>query len=130
MRLFIRLIVCVALTVSLWGCTSQKASIERLNQQTECKQQCLKKAYSCGRVCQDNCRGCSRSATKSASVSYNEYKTQLILQGGILSRDLNSYRDALQCRKITCDCSADYNVCVQSCGGRIHKRLQTTKVCS
>jgi hypothetical protein len=34
-----------------------------------------------------------------------------------VSRDLNSYRDPLQCRKVTCDCLADNNVCKASCRG-------------
>jgi hypothetical protein len=42
---------------------------------------------------------------------------------------LNSYRDPLQCRKVTCNCHADYQVCIQSCSGVIHKQLRVASAC-
>ena len=120
MRFFIRVTFFIAILLSLWGCALQKTSTQALNDRAYCKQTCLKRAESCARLCHANCHECSRSATTNAAMSYNKYKMEQLIQGGMMARDLNSYRDLLQCRK----------VCTQSCGGRIHKRLQTTKVCA
>ena len=130
MRVFFRITFFTAVLFSLCGCISQQNTAQTINDRASCKQNCLKRAQSCAEQCHDNCHECSRSATRSAAMSYNKYKMEQVIQGGMMARDLNSYRDPLQCRKISCDCSADYQVCVQSCGGRIYKRLQTTKVCS
>ncbi len=125
---FTRFIICLAV-ISLIACTSQQSSVKRVNERAFCKQTCQQQFKKCNKICHNNCRECGASADNSAARNYNEFVHEQQVQGGVLSRELNSYRDPLQCRKVTCDCSADYTVCEQSCNGLIQKRLQVAPVC-
>jgi hypothetical protein len=111
--------------ISLVACVNPQIA----KQVTQCKRSCLQQLNVCSQVCRNNCRQCGKVATCTAARNYNKYKNEQINQGGIIARDLNSYRDPLQCRKVTCNCLADYNVCAQSCEGVIHKRLQPVPAC-
>lgn len=44
-------------------------------------------------------------------------------------RELNSYRDPLQCRKVTCDCLSDFAICKKGCTGVIPTKLQAVPYC-
>lgn len=94
-----------------------------------CEQECAKRFESCCALCVNNCKNCSMCTTQSAAKSYNKYKKRQCIQGEMMARELQSYRDPLQCRKTTCACHADYRVCMQSCAGVIHKRLQVPPTC-
>lgn len=70
-----------------------------------------------------------RKSINSAMKSYGRYVHEQEVQGGMVIQELKSYRDPLQCRKVSCNCMADYNVCVQGMSGIIHKRLQVNPAC-
>lgn len=74
--------------------------------------------------CQDHCVNndrCCRSKGCLATIkSYHQYKKEQCMQGYGVVRRLNSFRDPLQCRKTTCNCMADYRVCMQSCAKEVH----------
>ena len=122
MRLFFILSMMLVLPL---GCTHHQASIE----QKVCYVGCKQKLEACNQVCHNDCQQCSSVADHSAVTSYNRYKHEQCVQGGAIIRELQSYRDPLQCRKITCGCRADYRVCMQSCSGIIRKRLQVSPLC-
>jgi hypothetical protein len=42
---------------------------------------------------------------------------------------LPSYKDPLQCRKVTCSCVQDYHTCLAACRGTIHTALRVAPVC-
>ena len=129
MQPMLRIIFCMFTMIALSGCASQKAAVESANKQAVCKLSCQQQFKVCNKLCHNNCRECSKSSQCSTAMNYNKYKHEQIVQGGIVGRELNSYHDPLQCRKTTCNCLADYNVCAQSCTGIIHKRLQVAPVC-
>lgn len=124
MPLLTRLIISLII-ILLSGCAHQKLTPE----QVSCKVMCAKRLESCCAVCKHNCKNCSISASQSAVKNYREFKHQQCVQGDMISRNLQSYRDPLQCLKTTCECDADYKVCIQSCTGLIHKRLQVSPTC-
>ena len=97
---------------------------------TACKVLCQHRLVACGQTCHDNRRLCGISAKATAARAYRQYQHEEFVKGGFIARDLNSYRNLLQCRKTTCNCHADYDVCYQSCTGVIHKSLQVPPACN
>ena len=124
----VRIIFCFAVMV-LAGCASQQASVKRANDRVICQKGCEQQYKICSQVCHNNCKDCNQSSALGTACNYKKYTHEQQIQGGVIARELNSFSDPLQCRKISCDCSADYTVCAESCKGLIHKRLQTAPLC-
>jgi hypothetical protein len=95
-----------------------------------CAATCESRLVACTKVCRNNCAQCSAAAGQSAAKNYGHYVHEKVVQGKIVALQLNSFRDPLQCRKITCNCQADYQICMQSCGGAVMKRLAHVPLCS
>ncbi|MDP3706405.1 MAG: acyltransferase [Legionellaceae bacterium] len=123
MRLFVRLFACFMVTL-LISCSTYQQMIHHASTLKACRLMCSDRLQQCAHTCQNNERNCTALANAEAAVHFNQYKHQRCVQGEIVALELQSYRDPLQCRKITCACRADYGVCTQSCKGKIHKRLQ------
>ena len=123
-----RVILCFVL-ISLAGCVNHQVARLRANDQISCNKSCEQRFKACGEVCHNNCNECAQSAHLDSVRNDNKYKHEQDIRGGVVALELKSFRDPLQCRKITCDCLADYTVCAESCKGLIHKRLQITPVC-
>ena len=117
MSKIIHVLLCLSLCI-LVGCASQRASVQRANDLVSCKNVCKQHLTICSQVCHNNCRECNQSVNRATAMYYNKYKNEQCVQGTMIVRDLNSYRDPLQCCKTTCDCQADYNVCADSCKHR------------
>ena len=94
-----------------------------------CKSQCLNKFKACAKVCKYSCQKCMAFVTTGVKRHYDYFVHQQQVQGGLVARELNSYRDPLQCLKSTCDCRADSNECTQACAGTIHKRPPVPRTC-
>ena len=94
-----------------------------------CHSSCKTKMVKCEQMCHNNCPECTMLADTEAAVHFNQYQHQQCVQGSIAALELQSFRDPLQCRKPTCDCKADYQVCYQGCLGKIHKRLKVVPPC-
>lgn len=94
-----------------------------------CKASCLERANVCSQSCNNNCEQCRAKEYRATVNNYMDWKQGQLIQGKAVSRELNSFRDPLQCRKTTCNCPADYTICMQSCGGIIHKQLQVAPLC-
>jgi len=92
---------------------------------TLCKQQLLH----CQTVCADNCKTCDFQSKKLTKQHYKRYIHERCIEGKTLIRRLQSYHDPLACRKMGCDCMADYRVCAEACHGSIHKQIQVEKAC-
>lgn len=80
-----------------------------------CHATCQKHLALCQSTCKDNCSQCSLGAYSEAHRSFVHYVHEQKLRGCEVSRELNSYLDPLQCRKVTCSCSDDYQRCNASC---------------
>ena len=111
----LRFLVSVLLLSMLIACAHQPGADRRSGEIRACKINCQIKARACTRLCRNNCRSCAFFAHQKAAHSYCQFEHEQIVQGGIISRELNSYRDPLQCRKITCDCITDYRACAKTC---------------
>lgn len=94
-----------------------------------CQQHCLQAYKKCDEICHKNCEDCGTRSYRDAEARYAQYRRERCIQGGVIMRQLQSFRDPLQCRKSTCDCEADLLVCKKSCTGVIPKRLQVPSIC-
>lgn len=94
-----------------------------------CALKCEKAAKICQKTCNSNCGQCTAYAKQSAGKAYTQYLREHYIMGQRITRNLNSYRDPLQCRKTTCNCHADYQVCIQACGGIIKKQRKAPTFC-
>ena len=95
----------------------------------QCHHRCEQYKQNCQKTCRNSCPQCKILSQVKAVYNAQRYQKDKVIEGGIIARDLNSWRDPLQCKKITCDCPADYQVCLQVCGGIIHKQLQEIAEC-
>lgn len=116
----------VILLLLLTSCSSYVQHARALK---ACKWQCTVTKQRCNQSCKNNCQNCTALANAETAVHFNQYKRQQNIQGSIVALELQSFRDPLQCRKPTCDCTADFSVCLQSCQGKIRKRLKVVKPC-
>lgn len=121
------LMTCLLFFVS--ACSEHRVIRETNIEFENCSQGCEIKQEKCQESCRNNCVQCSAHANQTSKLSYRQYQREQVIRGGTIARQLKSYRDPLQCRKTTCNCKADYQVCIQACGGKIHKELRAAPVC-
>jgi hypothetical protein len=124
------MILLVALIgLAMMGCVKQHSATVENSNLSQCKMQCLNRLKTCQAVCNDDCQHCLKKAKITAHKHYHRFIHQQVEQGGLLARNLKSYRDPLQCLKATCNCHADFHQCSASCTGTIFKRLQSPLTC-
>ncbi|AUH72908.1 acyltransferase [Legionella sainthelensi] len=128
MGFFWRLFYCVVL-LSLLGCQGMRQNVLKEREVAQCYMTCTQHFEVCRNNCIDNCPACSTASQTSAARDFEKYVHERKAEGKKVMRELNSYRDPLQCRKVTCDCLSDLTVCKQSCAGVIPKKLQTVPNC-
>lgn len=119
----------ICLCVGLMACSKQHAEVKAKSSIRSCQVLCLKQKRACMKACENSCRQCTLPADVTAGKRYARFIQQQTVQGALIARDLNSYRDPLQCLKTTCNCRADYYQCAEACTGTIHKRLQSPLSC-
>ncbi|MBA2650103.1 MAG: acyltransferase [Legionella sp.] len=117
------------LVTCIGSCNIHQSDEQALNL-AHCQMHCRENLELCHATCSNHCAHCENSAAASAACGYDQYLQEIEVQGGIIARELNSYRDPLQCRKITCNCSADFNLCSQGCTGIIQKQLRAKPYCT
>ncbi len=96
------------------------------NHFVSCKINCENRLKICTKVCRNNNLQCSAAATELTAKNYAHYLHEQRVKGEFIALQLNSFCDPLQCRKTTCNCQADYRVCVRACKGTIPKYLHQT----
>lgn len=112
MDLFLKSIFFIAV-FTLSACSVEyKANLITAKQ---CNSNCANKFNYCKQHCDNSCVNCCDRAKQEAWLNYRKYVVQSQIKGNEIKRELNSYRDPLQCRKVTCDCLADLQSCKQSC---------------
>lgn len=113
---------------TLCSCAHPPTPQEKMVMST-CMASCEQRSSACNATCRNNCQQCLAYSRQSAVEDYLYYQHEQYVKGGTIARELKSYRDPLQCRKTTCNCSSDYQVCMQACGGVIRKQLRVAPVC-
>lgn len=121
---------CCIIICLLSGCATQQNAAIKSSTLKQCNVVCTQRLHQCSNQCVNNCRTCSATSSHSTALSYTKYVHERQIEGTIVARELNSYRDPLQCRKITCNCSADFNMCTQNCTGIIQKKLSAVSFCT
>lgn len=125
----LRVLCCLAL-LGLSGCiTQQKIPIDN-EALKQCKMVCTQHLDSCKQNCNNNCPMCSSYSNFTSAANYFKYVHEKHVEGGFIDRGLNSYRDPLQCRKVTCNCTSDFNTCIQGCTGVVQKQLRSVPYCT
>jgi hypothetical protein len=127
---FLLRLLCFLILLNSIGCTPQQKLLVKAQPQKQCLAVCAKRFESCKAICTNNCSICSENATQSAIKNYTNYVHEKRVEGGTIMRGLKSYRDPLQCRKVTCNCYADLSTCEQNCTGIIHKQLRAVPYCA
>lgn len=117
------------MVLMLSGCETLHQQDVKAQELRVCQSVCKQQLSHCQNVCDDNCKSCEIKAKKTTEINYKRYEHERCLEGRTIVRRLQSYHDPLQCRKMSCDCPADYRVCAEACSGVIHKRLQVEKTC-
>jgi hypothetical protein len=116
--------------IFLYGCSlSPHEDTRRAQYDLTCVKQCKIKSAACHHNCTDSCKLCEQQEKKAMKARYKTYLHEQCVQGERAALQLQSFRDPLQCRKISCDCPADYRTCVGACKGSIRKYLQVTPFC-
>jgi hypothetical protein len=120
MNSLLRVLFFIAL-YCLSGCATQEKTA--LNSQTlnQCKMICVQHLEFCQKNCKNNCPTCSSDSNYSSRLNYCKYVHEEQVQGGYITRGLNSYRDPLQCLKVSCNCPSDFITCNQYCTSVIQK---------
>ena len=126
-----RLFVVAFSFLLMLGCSQTSPHEDALHAQAKraCEKTCGQEQSMCLRRCKDSCKACQVRENKKMVHLYKTYIHEQCAQGKRVALQLQSFRDPLQCRKSSCDCPADYRVCMSSCTGQIYKSLQITPVC-
>lgn len=130
MKRFLRYILCVLMLGHLVSCTTHYPTTVKKHEVQQCLSLCAQRFDACQKTCIYNCSLCSAAANQKTILNYARYVHEEQVEGGFVTRGLKSYRDPLQCRKVTCNCYADLSVCKQNCTGIIHKQIRTVQHCS
>lgn len=127
------ILLCCLLITGLAGCMNHsnltKNTVNSANKNDVCEQTCHKRFDACKVECTDNCSNCNKRSNQTSRKNYRKYVHEECVKGGFIARDLNSYRDPLQCKKVSCNCAADLDSCIQSCNGVIRKQLKAPSFC-
>lgn len=94
-----------------------------------CVSQCEEQWNKCQKICKDSCQKCRQNAAWTSTKAHARFVHEQAVQGGIIFRELPSYRDPLQCYKKTCSCKAEFAVCKQACEGLIKKYVMPEPRC-
>jgi len=122
-------ILCCFLMLFLSGCTTQPKNEVKGQMVYQCMATCVQHFEFCKKNCVNNCPACSAASTRRSVFNFTKFIHEKQVEGQVVTRELNSYRDPLQCRKVTCSCIADFMVCKQNCTGKIPKRIQAVPYC-
>lgn len=129
MNSFLRFMCCIVL-LGLSGCATQQQRVVKTSEVAQCQQLCVQRLDSCKQTCTESCPKCMAAADHKATTNFLEYLHEKRVQGGYITRRLKSYRDPLQCRKVSCNCLSDFITCKQGCTGVIQKQLRPVPYCS
>lgn len=114
----------IILFLILSSCGYYSQYVDKERQLKSCHLQCNMNLDICNKQCRNNEHKCEVMANMQAALRFKEYKKREITQGQIVNEELQSFKDPLQCRKVTCSCQEDFRVCKQSCTGKIYKHLK------
>jgi len=122
--------ILAAVIILLTACTHHTSTTPAKQDYATCAASCEKRAEQCNSRCRNNCQQCQAYTDQITARHYGKYVSEQYVKGRTIARNLNSYRDPLQCRKVTCNCRADFRICIQeSCGGVVKKQLQAAPYC-
>ena len=97
-------------------------SLENQRYIRACKDICQQQSLKCQNLCNNDARHCQAIVMDKTLESYSKYVHQQRVQANDIALELQSFRNPLQCKKITCDCLADLRMCVKFCNVHIKDR--------
>ena len=97
-------------------------SLSEQREMRACKDTCQYNSQNCHKLCSDDARNCQANVMANTKASYARYVCQQKVQANDIALELQSFRDPLQCKKITCDCLADARLCAKACNVHLKDR--------
>ena len=116
-------LVC-AMMLLLAACSYYQHSMQKQEEIRQCLLHCEQRYQTCLSVCDDNLADCNMKSQARSAVHFAHYRHQQTMKGQVVTAETKAFQDPLACRKTTCDCVEDKNMCHQACRGFINKRLQ------
>lgn len=124
-----RLFLIGVLSILMVGCMTHHNTPAQQSNVRLCKEACYKQQATCAKRCNNSCRNCTAASNHAMARHYGNYVRQQYVQGGLIAREPNSYRDPLLCLKTTCDCRADLAQCLQACTGTLQQHYKMVPTC-
>ncbi|OJW11971.1 MAG: acyltransferase [Legionella sp. 39-23] len=128
MNSFLRVMCCIMI-LGLSGCQGLKQNMLKAQAVERCNMTCMQHFDFCRQNCINNCPNCSYKTQLATEKNFSKYVHERRVEGKKVMRELNSYRDPLKCRKVTCDCLSDLATCKKGCAGVIPKKLHAVPYC-
>ena len=127
MKLLLKFLVFSGLIYATVGCVTQAHRYDLHQEIRACQSSCQQRLPPCQVTCRDDAL-CEKQAKLEAQKKYKKYEHGRCVEGKTIIRRLQSYDDPLQCRKMSCDCLADFRMCSEACAGVIHKQLAVSRM--
>lgn len=128
------LIILACFSMIIAGCTTSGKTQhlpENKNKisKVSCQKSCFQRFETCSKKTGVKCRQCQIEGNKNAYARYRHYANEQCIKGAVIFREPNSMRDPLKCLKVSTNCCADLNVCLQYCKGTIYKQMLPAARC-
>lgn len=129
MRAMFRVLAVGCALLLMLSCASTHQDVHDAEVKRACERVCEHEQQTCLRACDKSCKACQIRENKKMVRLYKDYIHEQCAQGKRVALQLQSFRDPLKCRKSSCDCPADYRVCMSACAGPVYKSLQVIPGC-
>lgn len=87
-----------------------------------CTAQCWQGKNSCQQICAMKNSTCRAEAHENATLRYEQYKKQRLVQGQPLKKSFQNFQRTASC-KHACHCVPAFNTCYTACGGQVTERF-------
>jgi uncharacterized protein YceK len=94
-----------------------------------CISQCFQTKSMCQQMCQTQDQSCRTQEHQNAYFRYQAYHAQQVSRGKPVNKSINDFDNSFSVCQHSCSCTADFNMCYQSCGGSVLEHRECTAFC-
>lgn len=105
--------------VFLVACAHKPSHLSADGHGYDCDAGCRAALTTCNQECQNSCQLCKKHTQRMTDRRYRIYVARQKAQGLPVIQMRDAYKDPLRCKKVTCDCASDYDICKQLCTGKV-----------
>jgi hypothetical protein len=95
-----------------------------------CASQCFQTKNMCEQMCQMQDQNCRLQEHQSAYYRYQLYRDSQVKKGLPVVRSVSDFDNSFGNCHATCNCTNDFNLCYQSCGGVVLEQKVCTAFCN